>query len=333
MTFVDFTSTLFRARVSRRRHSRVDARSIRSMGASSFASRVSARERASSRARARCRHPRRRLRHPRVVRRASVNEDEDDESHRRAARDDGRVEIEASSSTTTRQCAHFVNLKNGIEALPTLRDAVRARFTYVRIQSSLLEAGDAEKMILELDASLLLALALGRACFVWDFGSRDVNPAKGNGNSRALWYGAEFIRYATRKEWFGMESTPVLRGKNVERDFATKLTMLSRGAKRKIRYYRQFIPNDVADVRLLGVYKATTHDDDSAFYRNLLHSEELYAMKKCDDDDDYVVRDEAETIRVIEESGFNIFYSGAEERVWLNQINQSTFNSRESPPI
>jgi len=227
---------------------------------------------------------------------------------------------------------HFVNLKNGVEALPTLRRMGVSSFTYIRIQSSLLEAGNVEKMVLELDSSLLLALALGRSCFVWDYGSRDVNPLKSNGNSRALWYGAEFVRYATRKEWFGNTSVPpVLRGKNVERDFATKLTMLSRGAKRKLRYYRQFIPDDVDDVRLLGVYKATTHDDDNEFYRNVLHAEE-FGARRAERDPSGLVGDvdEATTIRAIKELGFNIFYSGAEEPVWLNQLRGNSTSDSDS---
>jgi len=231
-----------------------------------------------------------------------------------------------------RSAQHFVNLKNGVEALPTLRRMGVSSFTYIRIQSSLLEAGNVEKMVLELDSSLLLALALGRSCFVWDYGSRDVNPLKSNGNSRALWYGAEFVRYATRKEWFGNTSVPpVLRGKNVERDFATKLTMLSRGAKRKLRYYRQFIPDDVDDVRLLGVYKATTHDDDNEFYRNVLHAEE-FGARRAERDPSGLVGDvdEATTIRAIKELGFNIFYSGAEEPVWLNQLRGNSTSDSDS---
>jgi len=268
----------------------------------------------------------------------AVEDDEEDGGGGDAARRRRVLSTSSSSSSSSSVsrrdtvAQHFVNLKNGVEALPTLRRMGVSSFTYIRIQSSLLEAGNVEKMVLELDSSLLLALALGRSCFVWDYGSRDVNPLKSNGNSRALWYGAEFVRYATRKEWFGNTSVPpVLRGKNVERDFATKLTMLSRGAKRKLRYYRQFIPDDVDDVRLLGVYKATTHDDDNEFYRNVLHAEE-FGARRAERDPSGVVGDvdEATTIRAIKELGFNIFYSGAEEPVWLNQLRGNSTSDSDS---
>jgi len=229
----------------------------------------------------------------------------------------------------TNNCRHFVNLKNGIEAIPTLKRELNVvDYDFVRIQSSLLEAGNVEKMILELDAALLAQLALGRSCFVWDYGSRDV--VKGKGNPRALWYGVEFVRFALRREWFpdGVGATappPVLRGKQVEKDWTHKLSMLSRGAKRKIRYYKQFIPEDVRDVRLIGVYRPTTHDDDVEFYRSTLFREE----EIWNEDEDAktassgVIMSEEETVRAIEELGFHLFYSGAEEPAWLNQINQA----------
>ena len=225
-------------------------------------------------------------------------------------------------------CRHFVNLKNGIEAIPTLkRELGIVDYDFVRIQSSLLEAGNVEKMILELDAALLAQLALGRSCFVWDYGSRDVG--KGKGNPRALWYGVEFVRFALRREWFpdGVGATappPVLRGKQVEKDWTYKLSMLSRGAKRKIRYYKQFIPEGVCDVRLIGVYRPTTHDDDVEFYRStLFREEEIWNeddVTPTTNSSSGVIMSEEETVRAIEELGFHLFYSGAEEPAWVNQI-------------
>ena len=243
-------------------------------------------------------------------------------ARRRRPASRGSVAARTRAAAASRECRHYVNLKNGVEALPTLRDDLGVRsYEFVRIQSSLLENGDCEKMILELDASLLLNLALGRSCFVWDFGSRDV--VKGRGNPRALWYWAEFIRYALRKEWFPegvgdaarRENVPVVRGKQVEREWATKLTMFGRSAKRKIRYYRQFIPDDVRDVRLIGVYRPTTHDDDAEYYREVLLRHEFGDGGDVPD----VVRDERETIEAIERLSYNIFFAGVEEPAWLNK--------------
>ena len=165
---------------------------------------------------------------------------------------------------------HFVNLKNGIEAVPALRDHLGLEFEFVRIQSTMCEAGDMEKVVGELDANFLIAAALGYSCVVYDYGSRD----KKRGAPRALWYGLEFVRYALNVEWFGeADRVPVLARENVGHDFSRKLAGFRRSAKKKLRYYRKFLTDDVkarGAVRLVGVYKRTTHDDDDAFYRQLV---------------------------------------------------------------
>ena len=96
--------------------------------------------------------------------------------------------------------------------------------------------------------------------------------------------------------------------------------MLDRSTKRRIRYYAQFIPEHVTDVRLIGVYRATTHDDDTAFYRDVLHANELKNPRT----EATVPRSETETIEAIRalttDGGFNLFFSGAEEPAWLTQI-------------
>ena len=137
---------------------------------------------------------------------------------------------------------HFVNLKNGVEAIPTL-DALGIPHEYLRIQSTMCEVGDMEKVLLELDANFLVSAALGYSCVVYDYGSRD----KKRGVPRALWYGLEFVRYALNVEWFGApDRPPILRGKRVDQDFRRKLGGVSKSCKKRIRYYRQFIPPEVA---------------------------------------------------------------------------------------
>jgi hypothetical protein len=50
---------------------------------------------------------------------------------------------------------------------------------------------------------------------VWDTGSRHQR----SGAPRALWYGAEFIRYALQRMWCGAGGSAHVRGHNVARDF------------------------------------------------------------------------------------------------------------------
>ena len=182
-----------------------------------------------------------------------------------------------SFDPSTLNVRHFINLKNGVEAIPTLRAVGIDDYAFVRIQSTLCEAGDMEKMMLELDANLLVSLALGYSCVVYDFGSRD----KKRGVPRALWYGLEFARFALNRYWFDGDDTavtdrcvPVLRGKRVDDDFRRKLSSLSKSAKKRIKYYRKFVPPEVRatypGVRLVGAYAVTAKDDDEGFYAETL---------------------------------------------------------------
>ena len=73
---------------------------------------------------------------------------------------------------------HFLNLTNGIEALPELTSLVSAvgvpfeALRFCRIQSSHCEARDYYGVLESIDAEMLLLLALGYTVRVYDFGSR-----------------------------------------------------------------------------------------------------------------------------------------------------------------
>ena len=230
-----------------------------------------------------------------------------------------------------------MNLKNGIEAVPALRDHLGLEFDFVRIQSTMCEAGDMEKVVGELDANFLIAAALGYSCVVYDYGSRD----KKRGAPRALWYGLEFVRYALNVEWFGeADRVPVLRGKNVAHDFSRKLRGFPKSAKKKLRYYRKFLTDDVkarGAVRLVGVYKRTTHDDDDAFYRQLVREtcapetraagDEKNARRKKNETGDPTrdarrrrLASEGACVRALEALGFEAFYGGDADEEWVAQV-------------
>ena len=70
---------------------------------------------------------------------------------------------------TSPDVAHFVNLTNGIEALPLLR-ALNVPFAFCRVSSTACEQQRYDALLAGLDANLLAAAALGRTVLVWDFG-------------------------------------------------------------------------------------------------------------------------------------------------------------------
>ena len=63
---------------------------------------------------------------------------------------------------------NFINLTNGIEALPVLDHATNV----CRIQSLRCEANDFYGVLQDLDHNLLFHLATGAECRIYDYGSR-----------------------------------------------------------------------------------------------------------------------------------------------------------------
>lgn len=60
-------------------------------------------------------------------------------------------------------CCHFVNLTNGIEALPRLQ-ALGLPYQFLRLPSTRCEQQQFEALINDLDGDLLMRLALGQWC-------------------------------------------------------------------------------------------------------------------------------------------------------------------------
>ena len=153
-----------------------------------------------------------------------------------------------------RRC-HFINLTNGLEALPVVGDA---DVNFVRIQSSKCEANDFYGLLADLDHNLLFRLATGHECVILDYGSRGSSwkgEADGTKIPRAIWWGLEWIRYALQRKWrvdAAGAAPPTLRGYNVERLFDEKLARLPKAVSKKLRYYRKFGP---AAVDLVGAYR------------------------------------------------------------------------------
>ena len=137
--------------------------------------------------------------------------------------------------------SHFVNLTNGLEAVPTLLALGIRDFTLIRLTSTACEQKRHADFLNEVDASLLAALSAGRVALVWDTSSRErggrgereegdddddkewkeaLLSDNGGGVSgdgergesvsraggglrvpRALFWGLEFLRYACESRW------------------------------------------------------------------------------------------------------------------------------------
>ena len=243
-------------------------------------------------------------------------------------------------SAEHRRVAHFVNLKNGIEALPVLREHFPedAPIHFLRVQSTLCERGDMEKIMLELDANLLLKLATDTPCVIYDYGSR----SEDTGLPRSFWYGMEAMMYFLRYEWgfdgYGDDRDDdgnitkrevVLRGKKCTKEIERKRTFFSKSLKKKLRYYRQFIPETHSkELRMIGAYKLTTNDGDREYYKKTLNeyisstNEIAKEEEEEEEEENSRINNDSleETATKLESLGFKIFRGGDREQDWLDMI-------------
>jgi hypothetical protein len=161
-----------------------------------------------------------------------------------------------------KQVRNFLNLTNGIEALDKLQldsDSVM----FIRIQSTHCERHLWDKIIMETDHNLLMMLALGYECRVYDFGT-NTEMAK------AIYMGIEWLKFVLNKRWFGRDYIPVAKGKNIEDYFRNEYKNISKTAKKKIDYYKKFLLCE--ELLLTGISAATNMDAKHEYFKSILEN-------------------------------------------------------------
>lgn len=173
------------------------------------------------------------------------------------------------SSPQVLEPLHWVNLTNGVEMLPALSSQVPnhlIRFT--RIQSSHCEAGAYDKLLQNVDNDMLLSLAVGRPCLIYDLASRNKN----RGVSRALFLGLQFIRWAIAYLWFAADpqtqhlvpSQVSVRGKNAVPFWRQSVLpyRVAKDTKKRIRYFMPYVSEmNTKNVQLCGIFGVPTSLD------------------------------------------------------------------------
>lgn len=162
-----------------------------------------------------------------------------------------------------KQVFHYINLTNGIDAIPTLPSS---DYRFVRIQSTVCEQHLWDKLLLELSDDLLMNLALGHPCIIYDFGAGKPVP-------KSVYQGLEFIRYVLYRRWLHETYHPVIRRHNYtevncDHIFDHYYRNLSRPAKRKIDYFRSYLDTD--KIYLTAKTDRTAYDGDKIHYRDIL---------------------------------------------------------------
>lgn len=159
---------------------------------------------------------------------------------------------------------NYINPTNGIEIIPQLQGDYR----FIRIQSTICEQKNGDRLIQDLDYDFLMNLAIGHRCVVYDFGARKPIP-------RAVYQGLEFVKYVLNRRWLNQEYiTNVNRSKNQEiqnncNDYFDKCyQQLEDRTKKKLDYFLPYMNTE--DIKLECVTDCTKHDGDKEFYREVL---------------------------------------------------------------
>ena len=152
---------------------------------------------------------------------------------------------------------YYVNLTNGIEVIPDIRHEYR----FVRIQSTACEQKRWNFLIQDLDNDLLMNLALGNTCIVYDYSRK--------GRSRAVWHGIEFIKYTLSLYWLEVELNPISRsGMGLKNYFHSIYNRLDTRTLKKLKYFTKFLLTN--EIKLLSCSKLTDKDGQYEWYKKVL---------------------------------------------------------------
>ena len=155
----------------------------------------------------------------------------------------------------------FINLTNGVEAIPMLRSPHQFTYRFIRIQSTYCEQKHWDKLLKDLDYEFLMSLALGYNCVVYDYSQRrDV--------ARACWQGIPFIVYVLRRRWFGKKEAAWVGKMNVENYFEQVYYGLSKKTKKKLDYFKRFVICE--DIRLQCKGRRTKLDGKYEEFKRIL---------------------------------------------------------------
>lgn len=159
---------------------------------------------------------------------------------------------------------YYINLTNGIEAIPIIPTD---QYRFIRIQSTLCEQKNWNRIIQDLDYDFLMNVALGNEVVIYDFGAGKPIP-------KAIYQGVEFIKYVLYKRWLNKEymtSVNRTRSEPIRRDcnsyFESCYKNLDRRSKTKLDYFKPYV---VGVIRVETVTGVTRHDNDKGFYREIL---------------------------------------------------------------
>lgn len=154
----------------------------------------------------------------------------------------------------------FINLTNGIEAIPELNfDEIH----FIRIQSSHCERQKFNQILDNIDYNFLMFLALGYECVVYDFAANSEIP-------KAVYTGLEWIKYVCNRRWFDRDETVIVKDKNVSDFYRLQYSKIEYKTKRKFDYFIKYLMTN--EIRIKPISSQTKNDNKIDFYQNILYN-------------------------------------------------------------
>lgn len=160
---------------------------------------------------------------------------------------------------------NYLNLTNGLDFVGEVKN-----YKLVRIQSTICEAKNYDKLIKDLDYNFLFDLAQGYTVRIYDTSSK-------KRMTRALYQGLAFIEYVLRKRWFNEEPRAKVKQFDVTTYFEQEYRKLSIDAKHKIDYAKKFL--NTSSIHIETYCRKTYHDGDYEYFRKVLAGEK---PKNCE---------------------------------------------------
>ncbi len=154
----------------------------------------------------------------------------------------------------------FINLTNGIEAIPDLNCE---DVGFIRIQSSHCERQKYNQILENIDYNFLMYLAMGYECVVYDFAANSEVP-------KAIYTGLEWIKYVCNRRWFNKEYPVIVKEKNVTEFYKLHYAKIDYKIKRKIDYFKKFLLTE--ELRIISITTQTKNDNKIAFYQKIIQN-------------------------------------------------------------
>ena len=159
---------------------------------------------------------------------------------------------------------YYINLTNGLEFLEKTE---QCNCAFIRIQSTACEQKRWGEILMDLDYTFLMDLALGNECFVIDYSQKKDMP-------RSLYQGLEWIKYALGRVWFDRHYKPCVKGHNCIAYFDTEFEKIKKGkAIMKLKYFKKFIK--CTELKLHTITGRTKRDGDYEYYSKILEDSHL----------------------------------------------------------